>query len=196
MKVNGDLMDEAISPGRYSLARLAAAELYLVHGFAQTARPRLARSSAIALSWLGNGWVYPALGIGALFVAGLDTIPVLVAGMLNALVLHCVYPIIKRFVARPRPYQRDATLVPLLPALDRHSFPSGHAMTLPAALVPLAIQFPQTLSFAFATCVLMSWARLASAHHYPSDVAVGTALGVSVSYPISVYAQAASRLVS
>jgi undecaprenyl-diphosphatase len=44
--------------------------------------------------------------------------------------------------------------------------------------------------------VLMSWARLASAHHYPSDVAVGTALGVSVSYPISVYALAASRLVS
>ena len=69
-------------------------------------------------------------------------------------------------------------------------------MTLPAALVPLAIQFPQTLSFAFATCILMSWARLASAHHYPSDVAVGTALGVSVSYPISVYALAASRLVS
>ncbi len=189
-------MDEAISPGRYSLARLSAAELYLVHGFAHSARPRLARSSAIALSWLGNGWVYLALGIGSVLAAGTRAIPVLAVGMLNALVLHCVYPVIKRLVARPRPYQRDATLVPLLRVLDQHSFPSGHAMTLPAALVPLVLVFPQTISLAFATWLLIAWARLASAHHYPSDVAAGAALGVSVSYPISVYALAASRLVS
>jgi undecaprenyl-diphosphatase len=189
-------MDEAISRRRYSLARLSAVDLYLVHWFVHTARPRPVRSSAIALSWMGNGWVYLALGIGSVIAAGLDAVPVLVAGTLNVLVLHCVYPVIKRLVARPRPYQRDASLVPLLQALDQHSFPSGHAMTLPAALVPLTMQFPQTVSLAFATCLLMAWARLASAHHYPSDVAVGTALGVSVSYPLSAYALAVSRLVS
>jgi undecaprenyl-diphosphatase len=196
VKVSGDLMNEAISRRRYSLARLSAVELFLVHSFAQTARPRLARSSAIALSWLGNGWVYLPLGIGSILAAGLDAIPVVVVGTLNVLLLHCVYPVIKRRVARPRPYQHDATLVPLLPALDEHSFPSGHAMTLTAALVPLTIQYPQTIGVACATCLLMAWARLASAHHYPSDVAVGTALGVCVSYPISVYALAVSRLVS
>jgi undecaprenyl-diphosphatase len=189
-------MDEAISRRRYGLARLSAVELFLVHSFALTARPRLARSSAIALSWLGNGWVYLALAIGSILAAGLDAIPVVVVGTLNVLLLHCVYPVIKRRVARPRPYQRDATLVPLLPALDQHSFPSGHAMTLSAALVPLTIQFPQTIGLAFGTCLLMAWARLASAHHYPSDVAFGTVLGVCVSYPISVYALAVSRLVS
>jgi undecaprenyl-diphosphatase len=196
LKVSDDLMNEAISRRRYGLARLSAVELFLVHSFAQTARPRLARSSAIGLSWLGNGWVYLALAIGSILAAGLDAVPVVVVGTLNVLLLHCVYPVIKRRVARPRPYQRDATLVPLLPALDQHSFPSGHAMTLSAALVPLTIQFPQTIGLAFATCLLMAWARLASAHHYPSDVAVGTALGVCVSYPISVYALAVSRLVS
>jgi undecaprenyl-diphosphatase len=196
VKVSGDLMNEAISRRRYSLARLSAMELFLVHSFALTARPRLARSSAIALSWLGNGWVYLALALGSILAAGLDAIPVVVVGTLNVLLLHCVYPVIKRRVARPRPYQRDATLVPLLPALDQHSFPSGHAMTLSAALVPLTIQYPQTIGLAFGTCLLMAWARLASAHHYLSDVAVGTALGVCVSYPISVYALAVSRLVS
>jgi undecaprenyl-diphosphatase len=189
-------MDEAISRRRCSLARLSAVDLYLVHWFVQTARPRPVRSSAIALSWMGNGWIYLALSIGSIIAAGLDAIPVLVAGTANVLALHCIYPIIKRLVARPRPYQRDASLVPLLQALDQHSFPSGHAMTLPAALVPLSMQFPQTMGLAFATCLLMAWARLASAHHYPSDVAVGTVLGFSVSYPISVYALAASRLVS
>jgi undecaprenyl-diphosphatase len=80
--------------------------------------------------------------------------------------------------------------------LDQHSFPSGHAMTLPAVLVPLGLQFPQTIGLAFASWLLMAWARLASAHHYPSDVAAGAALGVCVSYPISVFALAASRLVA
>jgi undecaprenyl-diphosphatase len=196
VKVSGDPMEKTVSSRWYGLARLSAAELYLVHGFAHTARPKFARSSAIALSRLGDGWVYPAIGIGSILGGGLEAIPVAVAGTLNALALHSLYPVIKRFVARPRPYERDATLVPLLRALDRHSFPSGHAMTLPAALVPLGLQFPQTIALAFATVLLMAWARLASAHHYPSDVAVGTALGVCVSYPISIYALAASRLVS
>ena len=60
--MSGDLMDGAISPGRYSLARLSAAELYLVHRFAQSANLRLPRCSAIVLSRLGNGWFYLASG--------------------------------------------------------------------------------------------------------------------------------------
>jgi undecaprenyl-diphosphatase len=196
VKVSGELMDEAIDPGRFSLARLSVAELYLVHGFAHTARPRLARCSAIACSWLGNGWVYLVLVVGSILAAGMGAIPVVLVGILNVVVLHCVYPVIKRRVARPRPYQRDATLVPLLRALDEHSFPSGHAMTLTAALVPFVLAFPHVLGLAFATWPLMAWARLASAHHYPSDVAAGAVLGLCVSYPISIYALAVSRLVS
>jgi undecaprenyl-diphosphatase len=196
VKVSGNPMEKAVSARWYGLARLSEVELTLVHGFAHTARPKFARSSAIALSRLGDGWVYPVIGIGSILVGGLEAIAVVVAGILNAVVLHSLYPVIKRLVARPRPYERDATLVPLLRALDRHSFPSGHAMTLPAALVPLGLQFPQTIGLGFAIVLLMAWARLASAHHYPSDVAVGTALGVGVSYPISMCALAASRLVS
>lgn len=177
------------------MARLTVAELHVVHGFAQTAHSRWGRGCAISLSRLGNGWVYIALAIGGPLLAGTKAIPVLAVGMLNALVLHAVYPSIKRIVARPRPYQRDTTLVPLLPVLDESSFPSGHAMTLPAAMVPLVLACPQTLGLACAAWLLMAWARLASAHHYPSDVLVGTVFGVCVSYPISVYAFTAWRLV-
>jgi undecaprenyl-diphosphatase len=194
--MSGNPMETAVYSRWYGPARLSAAELYLVHGFAHTAHPKFARASAIALSRLGDGWVYPVIGIASLLAGGLAALAVIAAGALNAVVLHSLYPVIKRLVARPRPYERDPTLVPLLRALDRHSFPSGHAMTLPAALVPLGLQFPQTIGLGFAIALLMAWARLASAHHYPSDVAVGTALGVGVSYPISMYALAAARLVS
>ena len=189
-------MEVAISLGRYSLARLSAAEHCLVHGISRTARSPLARCFAIALSRLGNGWLYLVLGAGCLLAVGVSAVPVLTAGLLNALVLHGMYPLIKRRVARPRPYQSDPTLVPLLRVLDQHSFPSGHAMTLPAALVPLVLQFPQTIALASATCLLMAWSRLASAHHYPSDVAAGAVLGFSVSYPISVCVLATSHPVA
>lgn len=189
-------MDQAISPARYGLARLVAMELSMVHGCVLTARPRPIRRLAIALSWLGNGWVYLGLGVGGLASAGARAVPALAIGALNAGALHCVYPAIKRYFARARPFQRDPRLVPLLGVLDEHSFPSGHAMTLSAALVPLVLWFPRLTGLAVALWLLMAWARLASAHHYPSDVAAGAALGVSLSYPVSMCALAALRQVA
>jgi undecaprenyl-diphosphatase len=188
-------MDQAIPRERLGWARISAAELSVVRGFAWTAQWRPTRSLAIGLSWLGNGWAYLAIGAGALLAYGWRALPVIAIGALNAGLLHCLYPSIKRSVARPRPYRCDATLVPLLRALDEHSFPSGHAMTLSAALVPLVLAFPALLAVAVVMAGLMAWARLASAHHYPSDVAAGTVLGVSVSFPISFYALVAARLV-
>jgi undecaprenyl-diphosphatase len=189
-------MDQALSRGRLSLARLSALDLCVVRGFAWTARRQPTRFAAIALSWLGNGWAYLAIAAVAIVAFGIKALPALAVGAFNAGLLHCLYPSIKRFVARPRPYRRDATLVPLLRVMDEHSFPSGHAMTLSAALVPLVLAFPHALALSAVLLALMAWARLASAHHYPSDVAAGTVLGVSVSYPISLYALAASWLVA
>jgi len=67
-------MEKAVSSRWYGPASLSAAELYLVHGFAHTARPKFARASAIALSRLGDGWVYPAISIVSLLVGGLEAI--------------------------------------------------------------------------------------------------------------------------
>lgn len=189
-------MDQAIPFARHSLARLSLIELHAVRAFARTARSSPLAALAIALSRLGNGWAYLAIAFVSLVAAGTHALPALAVGTLNAGLLHCLYPSLKRWVARPRPYQRDATLTPLLGVLDQHSFPSGHAMTLTAALVPLVMTFPQITGLAIFIWLLMAWARLASAHHYPTDVIAGAALGVMVSYPLSLCAFAASRLVA
>lgn len=188
-------MEQAIPRGHLGWARLSAAELSVVHGFAWTAQWRPMRSLAIGLSWLGNGWAYLVMGTGALLASGWRALPVIAIAALNVGLLHCLYPSIKRTVARPRPYRCDGALVPLLRVLDEYSFPSGHAMTLSAALVPMVLAFPDLLTAALVVAGLMAWARLASAHHYLSDVAAGTLLGVSVSFPISFYALVAARLV-
>jgi undecaprenyl-diphosphatase len=188
-------MEQAIPREHLAFGRLSAAELSIVRGFVWTARWQPTRCMAITLSWLGNGWAYLVIGTATVFAFGCRAVPAICMGALSAGLLHCLYPSIKRIVARPRPYRRDATLVPLLQVLDEHSFPSGHAMTLSAALMPFVLAFPQVMPFVVSIVVLMGWARLASAHHYPSDVAAGTVLGVSVSYPVSLAALAALRLV-
>jgi undecaprenyl-diphosphatase len=71
--------------------------------------------------------------------------------------------------------------------MDEFSFPSGHSMTITAALVPIVAAFPGALLPSIALWMSIGWARLASAHHYPSDLIAGGALGAAVSYPISSY---------
>jgi undecaprenyl-diphosphatase len=69
--------------------------------------------------------------------------------------------------------------------LDEHSFPSGHCMTMAAVFVPLGLALPQLIFVLGIVAFLIGWARLAAAHHYPSDLVSGAALGAAIALPIS-----------
>jgi undecaprenyl-diphosphatase len=100
--------------------------------------------------------------------------------------LHGFYPFVKRRVGRARPYQADATLHTLFDVLDEYSFPSGHTMTLSAALMPIIYTIPGSATLAAGIIGVMGWARVASAHHYPSDVCAGAIIGGGLSYAASM----------
>jgi undecaprenyl-diphosphatase len=57
-------------------------------------------------------------------------------------------------------------------------------MTLTAALLPLTISNVRLVMLSVALWGLMAWARLASAHHYPSDILAGTIIALVGSYPL------------
>ena len=78
----------------------------------------------------------------------------------------------------------SATAVKLAQPLDRYSFPSGHCMTFAAVLFPVSLAWPGMFAGLLALWALIAWARLASAHHYVSDVIAGTTLGIVVAWPI------------
>jgi undecaprenyl-diphosphatase len=170
---------------RSVLAHVATAELSVVR--LCSAQRAVSRSLAIGLSWLGNGWIYLALFPFCLVRTGWHAVPVVGVAAVNTAILHWLYPKIKRWISRPRPFRADPRLHPLLPAMDEFSFPSGHSMTITAALVPIVAAFPGALIPSIALWMSIGWARLASAHHYPSDLIAGGALGAAVSYPISSY---------
>ena len=86
----------------------------------------------------------------------------------------------------PRPFRVDPHLPSLLAALDEHWFPSGHAMSLSGVLVPVVFVWPAAAMSAAALMLIMAWSRIATAHHYPSDILAGTLLGIVLAYPLSV----------
>jgi len=104
----------------------------------------------------------------------------------NAGVLHCLYPLIKRRIGRPRPFRVDPRLRSLVSVLDEHSFPSGHMMTLSGVLVPIVLVWPSAMLSAAVLLLVMAWSRIATAHHYPSDIFAGAFLGIAFACPLSI----------
>jgi undecaprenyl-diphosphatase len=166
--------------------RLRRADLAAVRIISRSARPKVGRASAIAISKLGNSWLYLIILSVVFEGLGRTGLRVVFLGCLNAGLLHCMFPYIKRRIGRPRPFCVDPRLPNLLAVLDEHSFPSGHTMTLSGVLVPIVIVWPATAISAATLMALMAWSRIATGHHYPSDIVAGAILGIVLAYPLSL----------
>ena len=173
-----------LTPLRARLVLLNAREIRVVERIVWTTRRVAVRRLAMTVSWLGTGWVYLLLAGALLAWAGPAAWRGIVAAAACSLASHLVYPWVKRACRRPRPYEHLPALIPLLAPLDRHSFPSGHAMTMTAALLPLVLLWPGLWWAAALLWTGVAWSRLACAHHYPSDVLAGTLLGLAVAAPV------------
>ena len=182
--------ETGIAPGnrmRKWMHAITEAELRMVRWLARLTRLPPIAALTIAVNLLGNGWLYPPIALGLLLFGASHAMEILTAALCSTAVAHALYALVKRGTARPRPFEKDAGLVPLARPLDRYSFPSGHCMTLVAVAIPIVRAIPQAWPFfAIAICVL-AFCRLAAAHHYPSDVAGGICFGIAVSVPVSAW---------
>jgi undecaprenyl-diphosphatase len=160
----------------------------MVHLFSRSARPLALRYLAIGVSKLGNGWIYLILLPLVLLRLGWGGWHVVLLAALNAALLHMLYPVIKRRFRRKRPFHVDDALPSLLKTLDEHSFPSGHAMTITGVLAPIVLAWPAMTVSAVVIVLSMGWSRVATAHHYPTDVIAGVALATALSVPLSSWA--------
>jgi undecaprenyl-diphosphatase len=168
------------------LRTLQEADLELVRILSRTAHSSVGRLCAIGISKLGNGWVYIPLAIVILACWGLSGYKLILFACINAGVTHSLYPLLKRRYRRRRPFLIDPELSSLLATLDEHSFPSGHTMTMTAVLTPIVMLWPSFAIPAALMLLCLAWSRVATAHHYPSDVIAGGLLGFGLGYPIAL----------
>jgi undecaprenyl-diphosphatase len=167
------------------LAYADAIEMPIVRRLVGMTRFKVVRGLTLAVNLLGNGWVYLVI-LAALYLSGSPKAwPIAGAALAAVAGSHAIYAVVKRMIARLRPFEHDPSMLPLASVLDRYSFPSGHCMTLAAVLVPIIYAVPAFWPYALIALAVLSWCRIAAAHHYPSDVVAGICIGMAVALPFS-----------
>lgn len=90
---------------------------------------------------------------------------------------YLVQEVIKPVAKRKRPFVgRDVVVVGIKP--EDASFPSGHTASSFAAATALTTFYPHARPLVFALAALVGISRVHLGHHFPSDVAIGSVIGV------------------
>lgn len=122
--------------------------------------------------WVAVMALLPLMGGPTGTACGLQMLGV---GLLNL----AIYRVIKRRVARPRPFVSCPDIRCCTNPLDDFSFPSGHTMHATAFALVLGYHYPLSVWWAAPFALLVAGSRMVLGLHYPSDVAVGAAIGIS-----------------
>ncbi|WP_412063388.1 phosphatase PAP2 family protein [Rubrivirga sp. IMCC45206] len=131
------------------------------------------------------GGIAPALALGAALDGG-DYEPAVKMAAAQGLDV-AVTLAMKRLVLRPRPYAALDGVVARdrghmgEDIIDPYSFPSGHTSLAAASATSLSLSYPEwyVIGPAAAWVGTMGAARIWHGVHYPTDVAVGAAVGVA-----------------
>jgi undecaprenyl-diphosphatase len=160
-----------------ALDRLASLDLgacrLLQHGSATWTRNLLA-----VVSRMGDGWVWIGLALVLLAVDPIAALAPIGEMALAAALGLPLYKLLKRGTARPRPCAAAGSgLRALVPALDTHSFPSGHTLHAVAFTLVVLAHLPLLAWALVPFALLVALSRVVLGLHYPSDVLAGALLG-------------------
>ncbi|MDQ6628026.1 MAG: phosphatase PAP2 family protein [Pseudomonadota bacterium] len=132
-----------------------------------------------AVSRVGDGWLWYIV-IAALPWAGGPVGGSAAARMIGVgLIDVVIYRIIKRWIARPRPFRTCPEIRECTRSLDEFSFPSGHTLHSVAFSYMLTAYYPMFAWFVWPFTLLLAASRMILGLHYPSDVIVGALIGFS-----------------
>lgn len=137
-------------------------------------------SLLVAVSRIADGWIwYGAVAVLPL-VGGPQGTSVSIRLVAVGVFDLATYVILKRWVARPRPYAACSDIRACTKALDQYSFPSGHTLHAVACSVVLTAYYPHLAWVVWPFAGLVALSRLVLGLHYLSDVIAGAALGALV----------------
>ena len=141
-------------------------------------RPAVVATLVLA-SRLGDGLVWYTTMAVLPLVGGPSgaacALQMLGVGALN----FALYRVVKQRVGRPRPFVDCPDIRACTHTLDAYSFPSGHTLHAVSFSIVLCFHYPAAAIVALPFALLVAASRVVLGLHYPSDVAVGAAMGTA-----------------
>lgn len=131
------------------------------------------------ISFLGNGGLFfIVLNIILLFLVRHRKLAVSLAfaQIIQAITVNLI---VKKLIARPRPYSIESTLIPLVTQLKDYSFPSGHTATAVCMTVVCYLtDYKKAGHISLVFSILMAFSRMYVGVHYPTDIIGGILTGI------------------
>lgn len=133
----------------------------------------------IVLTRLGDGFLYPII-FSVLLIFSNFKIEFFLTFICAFCVERMFYFLIKNITKRIRPFEKlKIKNLPILPP-DKYSFPSGHTSAAFLFATLVSFYFPIITIFVFIFAILVGLSRIVLNLHYPTDVLIGSQLGISI----------------
>ena len=132
------------------------------------------------VSRIGDGWAWYVTVVLLPLIDSHSGTSASVRMICVGIVDIAVYKIVKRWIARPRPFRTCAGIRECTPSLDEFSFPSGHTLHSVACSVILTAYYPVLGFVVWPLTGLIAVSRIVLGLHYPSDVIVGALIGAII----------------
>ncbi|MEO7425591.1 MAG: phosphatase PAP2 family protein [Fibrobacteria bacterium] len=161
-------------------ARVQALDAAVFRALAAFTLPKWATFSLVLLVRIGDGYLWAMIALGLWLALPFAEVKSIVVHCLVAIAVSlCLYFPLKFSLKRPRPYDDGMDVKPLVPPLDKYSFPSGHTMNNLAVALTLAHQLPAFTVPAILLPVFLGLLRILFGVHYLSDIVGGSLLGAA-----------------
>ena len=144
--------------------------------YAAASRPWVVTLMTV-VSRIGDGWTWFIVLAFLPWVGGTHGSSAAVRLFAVGCVDLVIYQIVKRWIARPRPFRVWDDVFEQVRPLDEYSFPSGHTLHAVACSVVLTVYYPMTAPLLWPLVVLIALSRVVLGLHYPSDVVAGAVIG-------------------